>query len=240
MASIIIELSTDDPKDLEILRVVTEATGAPVNTKETLPPAKILPFVPTGSKIADELKQELQEIDNESAPEPTLSDIFNAPAPPAGAPLPPAPLAPAPPAGAPPAPPAPPAVDLDSDNLPWDARIHSGKKTKIVSGQWKRLRGVSADTLSIVTEELKNLMTTAPPATPPAPPATPPATPPAIPPVLPVSAPTTFEDFVVAMVKVGKTNADVDPLLAKRGIKALNLLGARPDLIPEIWAELTA
>jgi hypothetical protein len=109
-----------------------------------------------------------------------------------------------------------------------------------VSGQWKRLRGVSADTLSIVTEELKNLMTTAPPATPPAPPATPPATPPAIPPVLPVSAPTTFEDFVVAMVKVGKTNADVDPLLAKRGIKALNLLGARPDLIPEIWAELTA
>jgi hypothetical protein len=242
MAIIVVELDTSDAGDRRILDVVNNQVSAPdaIQTDTVVPletvttkkvkvnPPTQLKIVPetTGSPIADELKQELADIDAET--EATASDVFKAPPPPAEtgkAPPPP------PDHQIPSTPPDLSAVETDADGLPWDRRIHASTKTKIVSGQWKAKRGVKPDTVSIVTEELRNVMgavTTVAPA------------PPAIPlPAIDPNLPTTFETFVVAMVKAGKTNADVEPLLLKRDIKGINLLGARPDLIPEIWAELT-
>jgi hypothetical protein len=236
MAIIVVELNTEDAGDRRILDVVNDlvsrdvlqgGVSLPLETVETRKvkvnpptPLKIVPE-PTGSSIADELKQELADIDAET--EPTPADIFTAPPPPAPDGTTPAP---------PPSPPVNPdatvsSIELDSDGLPWDARIHASTKTKIVSGQWKAKRKVSADTISIVTEELRSVMRA-----------------PTVVALAPAPAPDDgspkdFGAFVQAMVKIGKTNKDVDPILAEYGIKGLNLLGARPDLIPEIWARLT-
>lgn len=76
-------------------------------------------------------------------------------------------------------------VELDKDGMPWDARIHSAKKTKIANGTWKTLRGVDKALLASVQAEYQG----AAPSTPPAPPVPPaptatnaaPATPPAPP-----------------------------------------------------------
>lgn len=54
----------------------------------------------------------------------------------------PLPVAPMPPQAAAPTPPAT-GVELDSDGLPWDSRIHASTKTKISSGAWKAKKGIN-------------------------------------------------------------------------------------------------
>lgn len=55
--------------------------------------------------------------------------------------------------------PTPPAgVPLDADDLPWDARIHSGNKETTAEGKWRKRRGVHEETMRIVTEELRATM----------------------------------------------------------------------------------
>jgi hypothetical protein len=108
-------------------------------------------------------------------------------------------------------------VELDSTGLPWDARIHSGAKSKNKDGRWKAKKGVHESEVTRVEAELRSVMganvaaapapiaepaVPAPPA-PPAPPAAevppppqavtpppPPATTPA--PPAATDAPTTF------------------------------------------------
>lgn len=52
-------------------------------------------------------------------------------------------------------------VELDSDGVPWDIRIHSGKnaseckRTKDGAGTWTKRRGVDAETYKTITAELK-------------------------------------------------------------------------------------
>lgn len=46
-------------------------------------------------------------------------------------------------------------VEVDSDGLPWDARIHSGKKTKNSDGRWKRRKGVQDVEYNAIVAELK-------------------------------------------------------------------------------------
>ena len=78
----------------------------------------------------------------------------------------------------------PPGVDLDSAGLPWDGRIHSAGKTKLVNGgTWKKIRKIDPALVEQVEAELRAAMAAAtppadiPPPTPPAdiPPPTPPA-----------------------------------------------------------------
>ncbi len=82
----------------------------------------------------------------------------------------------APPAAAPavaPTPnPAPPAgVDVDSEGLPWDVRIHAGgAKGKNQDGTWRSKRGVDEAQVTKVKGELRQLMSLPPPAVPMAPP----------------------------------------------------------------------
>lgn len=70
---------------------------------------------------------------------------------------------------------------VDSAGLPWDARIHSEKKTTIANGTWKKKRGVEPTLIATVEAELRALMgvsTPAAAAAPPPPPAAAAAPPP--------------------------------------------------------------
>lgn len=72
-------------------------------------------------------------------------------------------------------------IELDSEGLPWDARIHSGAKVKKADGTWKPLRGVDKDLVESIKAELGLSVAAKPPEIPtapatPAPPAPPAAT----------------------------------------------------------------
>lgn len=59
-------------------------------------------------------------------------------------------------------------VELDATGLPWDARIHSEKKSKNADGSWRGRRGVPPQTITAVREELRRALG-APAAAPPPP-----------------------------------------------------------------------
>ena len=67
------------------------------------------------------------------------------------------------------APPAGVAVELDSEGLPWDGRIHATTKTKVAKGSWTKKRGADVDMIKHVEAELRKVL--AAPAAIPAPPA---------------------------------------------------------------------
>lgn len=117
-----------------------------------------------------------------------------APVPPAPPPPPVAPAAatPVPPAPAPAAPP-PAGVALDTEGLPWDARIHAATKTKVANGSWKKKKGTDPALVASVTAELRAVMGLPAPApaaapVPPAGPLTGTSYPFPVPPVAPVAA----------------------------------------------------
>lgn len=49
-----------------------------------------------------------------------------------------------------------PTLDHDADGLPWDERIHSSAKTKMVDGRWKLKRGVAPAVVKTVLAELRS------------------------------------------------------------------------------------
>lgn len=58
-------------------------------------------------------------------------------------------------------------VELDSDGLPWDARIHASTKTKVQSnGTWKKIRKVEPELVKQVEAELRQVMAAPVPETP--------------------------------------------------------------------------
>jgi len=156
--------------------------------------------------------------------------VAPAPAPAPAAPLPIAPPAPTVSSVAPPVPTIVPTQDatarseeLDSDGLPWDARIHSGERTKKVDGVWKVKRGTPPELVAQVLAELREKYpaksipaasaATAPTATPPA------------------QAPTVNE-FVALIQKINPavvaktlTQADVLAAVQSVGLVALKDLG---------------
>lgn len=162
-------------------------------------------------------------------------------------------------------------VEVDSDGLPWDERIHAGTKTTLAkTKQWKKKRGVPAELVTTVEAELRaamavpasgNVATTAvepsEPSAPPAPPVAPsttvadaaqpvsppaPAAPaqPATPPPAPAATGdiSTLPELMAASTGAGKTPADMLAAAQKCGLASVALLGARPDLIPTVAAEL--
>ena len=91
--------------------------------------------------------------------------------------------------------------EVDSTGLPWDARIHSGKKTKTAAGAWRAMKGVDASLVTAVEAQLRAAANpnATPVATPvpvggtpvaaPVPPVTPPSVAP-LPPAVSAPAPT--------------------------------------------------
>ena len=178
-------------------------------------------------------------------------------------------------------PPPAPAVELDSEGLPWDARIHSSSKAKLAkTGAWKLARGCPPELAVTVLAELKAAMalprvgtpptvttitqdvvggepsapqppaaleqsTLPPPAiqsAPPPPPAQQPAAPPPV--AAPPGTPTTFPAFLVAITQQQAakklTFDEVLAVLKENGLENIQLLTARPDLIPRIYSRLEA
>lgn len=141
-----------------------------------------------------------------------------------------------------------------ADGIPWDARIHSGAKTKYAKAPfgWKLLRGVDKSLVEQVEAELRAAMGASGPIShqPPVPDATnqqPPVPDAAaafgaqtsasdtLPPPPTIN---TFGELVAAVTSNGIDPDKVAAALAKVGLVSLPLLGARPDLVPAVAADL--
>lgn len=167
------------------------------------------------------------------APPPTFDSVTPAPTPEVAAPASTVPAAPLNPA---------PGVELDADGLPWDARIHSESRSKVVAGTWKYKRGVDPRLVEEVEAELRAVMGVPVPAAPevPAPAPTPPATAPA---PIPPAGPT----FPSLMRKISKAVADgrttqvavIETVKACR-LPSLPALATRPDLVASVDAAIDA
>ena len=172
-------------------------------------------------------------------------------APQAGVPLPPsASLPPAPPpgptAGAPTGAAPTASVVTDKNGLPWDARIHASSKTMNADGSWRGRRNTDAHIIASVEAELRALM--AIPA--PAPASIAPvainsvAVPPPPGPAATVS-PTTLAEMMplltTAMLAGKLQPTAVGEVLAEMGVAGgAPMLASRPDLVPQVWATLSA
>lgn len=143
---------------------------------------------------------------------------------------------------------APAGVEVDSDGLPWDHRIHAlgagGAHNKLKkTQQWKKKRGVDAVLVAEVEAELRAAMFASPanpvdstPAPAPAAQETPaiPANP------APATHGTvdTFPELMAAITANAIDQAAVTAAVNAQGLQALPLLAARPDLIPAVAAAL--
>jgi hypothetical protein len=104
------------------------------------------PLPPAHSTAAADQSQTAPVVDSSATP-PAVS----APVPPAGQPAsaPTAPAAPSNPAAG---------VELDTDALPWDARIHSSSHARNADGRWKRKRNINETLIARVEAELHAVM----------------------------------------------------------------------------------
>lgn len=140
-------------------------------------------------------------------------------------------------------------VDLDSEGLPWDNRIHSGAKTFLAKGGgWKKKRGIDPVIVEKVEAELRLVMAqpetrlteptveTAPPA--PAPTAVSDGTESTPPPPATAGKITTFPELMAAITASGLDQAIVKGACEAVGVTAFPLLAARPDLIPAVAERL--
>ena len=136
-------------------------------------------------------------------------------------------------------------VELDSQGLPWDVRIHSKNKSKLAKDQsWKKKRGVDAALIVQVEAELRAAMATAPaqvetssPTTEtPAAPATleTPAKPAAPAQTETLTFPDLMGKITTAMGAGTLTQEMIMVVINPLGLASLPLVAARPDLIPEI------
>lgn len=121
--------------------------------------------------------------------------------------------------------------ELDSKGLPWDHRIHAGSKGKNTDGGWKRKKNTPDEVIAAVEAELRTLLGV--PVGVPAPPVGDATT---------DAAPTTFPDLMawVAKMVAGKklTQQQVVETVQPIGLSSVVGLGARPDLIPQVYAAL--
>ena len=152
---------------------------------------------------------------------------------------------------------APVGVELDSDGLPWDARIDGEKKLKLAKTQtWKKKRGVDPEFVKTVQAELRAAMNagkTEIPAPPPHPASTVTTAPTAleavklaeaalapVPPAPPVGMtfPELMSKITTAMGAGTVTEAMVTLACNNQGMASLALVAVRPDVIPAVDAEL--
>ena len=122
------------------------------------------------------------------------------------------------------APPVTPSVELDSDGYPWDRRIHSGAKTKVKDGTWKKLRNLDPGLIEDVQAELEQSRAA---------------------PALLSSAdakPMTFPEIMTvlsdAIAKGLIVRDQVNEIIVPFGLPSFAMLSTRPDLIPSVYGRL--
>lgn len=213
-----IDLSKEKPASTVVERTVTKSVGD----------ASITETTKTLQEAAPSLGASSTAVDDQHIAAPAAADVF-APKPATNAAEQPAEVAqPAAVAG----------VEVDSDGLPWDHRIHAlgagGTHNKLKkTQQWKKKRGVDAALVAEVEAELRAAMAAGPanpvvmtsePAPAPAPAAT--------------GGTTTFPALMAAITANGIDQAVVTAAVNAQGLTALPLLAARPDLIPAVATAL--
>lgn len=139
-------------------------------------------------------------------------------------------------------------VACDADGLPWDARIHSSSRKQGQSGKWNLRRNVPDETRNAVIAELRAAMSAEGAPVPDTDATlTPPsgdgslfaANPAAVTPAAaPQSGPATFADYVSQAAAYGDAASQAACLSV--GLPNVPLLATRLDLIPQVWAKLTA
>lgn len=132
-------------------------------------------------------------------------------------------------------------VLLDADKLPWDARIHSSARSQNADGRWKKKRGVDDTIIAVVESELRGVMAI---------PAMPTAAAVPLPPGMQSVAiatsnlqPQNVAPFPALLLKITSSKLTMDQvnaILQQMGIASLPILAARPDLIPQVEAQIDA
>lgn len=146
-------LAPSNMKGTYELTITADTSQAVSSIKQLEEAAATVPSVPTPlppapSTAAADLQPTVPVVTPVSSPEPSVPPAPAAPtAPTAAAPT--APVAPTSPAG----------VVLDTDGLPWDARIHSSSKAKNADGRWRAKKGLNDGGLvARVQAELRAVM----------------------------------------------------------------------------------
>lgn len=154
-------------------------------------------------------------------------------------------------------------LTADTNGLPWDVRIHSGTRAVNADGSWRLRRGVDPELVKTVEAELRALMgapvaqtpeqafgaavaSEPSPVAPPPPVADPEPVAPAVPPAPPAPAPepqaVTLPDLMTLAARAmtgGKiTPAQLSEITQRHGVANVGLLSARPDLVPQVFADL--
>ena len=126
-----------------------------------------------------------------------------------------------------------PVKELDTRGFPWDARIHSSARSKIKSGEWKYLRGVSEGTIKLIELELSGKALILPP--------------PAVSTLPPPPAPTaanpvvkTFKDYIQFTATSGVKHAQILEVLKKYSVPSTAILATRPEIITDVMRDLGA
>lgn len=148
-----------------------------------------------------------------------------------------------------------PAVELDTEGLPWDERIHASTKSKVENGNWRAKKGLNdAAFVAKVKAELRARVAVGmsaampPPATGAAVPFVPPVAPslpaqPAVPSV-PVGPPTTFEQLmprITAACTAGVVPMDaLSAACAAHKLPSITSLQQYPDFVGHVWRYLQA
>ena len=212
-------LSVDEQLDMQ--QIAGVAFDEPLIEEELIP-------VPPENMTLDDFERERESRPvvphDEFVSPPSAAEIFN---PVNGLKLPPVPK---------------PSVELDTQGMPWDVRIHARTKTKMKDGSWKKLRGVGPDVVKRVEGELKavqNIPAPPPSVAVPVPPVTATAVIPAAPAVAAVPGFTDLMALVTKSITEGTLKRDqVVEVLKPFGIPSLPLVSTRLDLIPAIMLAL--
>lgn len=133
-------------------------------------------------------------------------------------------------------------VELDSQGLPWDKRIHARTKTKIANGEWKIARGTSEKLIQEVEAELRSVMALPRAGVDLAAPEThamhshiPAAQIPPPPPAPSVETFMTLVAKVTAATTAGKiSHSQVIEAAKSLGLPSLPIVATRPDLVPQL------
>jgi len=116
---------------------------------------------------------------------------------------------------------------LDSNGLPWDARIHSSSKERNKDGSWRIRRNISPELVETVTDQLRGIHKTPVPA----------KVAEMLAPLPPVAAQLSFP-MVVKTINEAKvagklTEAQVTEILQALGVNTLPILALRPELFQQ-------
>lgn len=157
-------------------------------------------------------------------------------------------------------------VELDSEGLPWDGRIHSSsKKTLVENGRWKLIRGVDKDLVETVKAELRAALSAPAPVAAQEPetntqglhPTPNPLSPKAVDliaaqmgktaPAATIGTPaaagansqiSNFAQLMSAITANGLKPDFINPIIQSLGIPSMPVLATRQDLIPAVAAAL--